>query len=237
MKAMPKLTDCNSIFQLAFGMNAVLPAVIADFEFVRNEVADSLLRKIKECLPQFELKERDRIDFVDFTLRSSRGLRHARTITRLTAFISVAFCAISLVALCLSALNPEAQLSRGWLFAFVATTLVVGPLFYIARNSFLKWLYKTNVIHGTNEKKEAVLYAECVNAYLDFKKGWTLDRTLGEGMAQISVMMWRMRLTEIKIILIRVRYWILSKAILLKHPRVLVRRLLRIRQEKDDTHL
>jgi hypothetical protein len=229
IKDMPRLVDCSSIFQLAFGVNAVLPAVLAEFELVRREAAESLLRKIKEYRPDFQLKERDRIDFVDFTFRSSRGLRHARTVTRLTAFISVAFCGLSLVALCLAALNPEAQLSFKRLLAFVGMTLIIGPLVYIARNSYLKWLYRVNVIYGTNEQKEALLFAECVNAYLKFKKEF---EPLSDGMAQISVMVWRLRLAEMRMRVVSIWYWIRSKVIFLKYPKVLLRRLLRIAKKR-----
>ena len=227
---MPTLSNCSSIFQLAFGVNAVLPALIADFEFVKKEAANSLLRKIRESRPDFELKERDRIGFVDFVFQSSSGLRHARLVTRATACISLAFCGVSLVALCMAALKPEARLSSTRLFEFVGMTLIFGPLFYIARNSYLKWLYRVNVIYGTNDQREALLFAECVNSFFKVKKEW---EPMSEAIAQIPLMIWSLRLAEARMRFAEMWYWIRSKAIFLKYPRVLLRRLFRIGWKGD----
>src|SRR5258705_13880575 len=139
---MPILGDSVSIFQLAFGVNAVLPVLISDFETVRDDAADSVLRKIKEFQPQFVLKEEDRFEFVDFTFKSVAGLRHARIVTRLIGALSLVLCALSLVALCWSALRPKEEISSARLFAFVGATLIVGPALYVARNEYLKWFYR-----------------------------------------------------------------------------------------------
>ena len=196
---MPTLSSANTVFQLAFGVNAVLPVLVADFERVRTEAAHSLLRKIKEYRPDFELKERDRLDFVDFTLRSSPGLRSARLVTHLTALLSLAFCGLSLAALCWAALSPEHQISSKLFFTFVALTLIFGPLFYIARDRYLVWLYKVIAIYGTNEKNDALLFAQCVETYLEFKKTWEpLERQANELMLEASRMTWKVKLSRVQ---------------------------------------
>jgi len=57
---MPTLTASTSIFQLAVGVNAILPALISDFEAVRDQVAELFMRQIREHDPDFNVKECDR---------------------------------------------------------------------------------------------------------------------------------------------------------------------------------
>jgi hypothetical protein len=69
---MRTLSASSSVFQLAFAVNAVLPVVIADFEKVRKEAADSLLRKIKEYRPEFDLRSDAGITTRPFSLTRVR---------------------------------------------------------------------------------------------------------------------------------------------------------------------
>lgn len=203
---MPTLSASASVFQLAFGINAVISVLISDFESVREEAADSLLRKIREYRPDFDLKERDRIDFIDFTFRSSRGLRHAKAITWLNVFFSLTLCALSLAALCWSAFRPDQQISSKLFLWFVALTFFAGPFFYFIRNRFLKWLYSVLVTHGTNQQNEALLFAKCVDIYLEHKKNWApIEQQLNEAILEIPVLIWEMRLAQIRIWLIPLR--------------------------------
>jgi len=216
---MPTLSASSSVFQLAFGVNAVLPVLISDFEAVRKDAAESLLRKIKEYCPGFELKERDRIDFVDFTFQSSRGLRHARFVTYFTGFFSLAMCGLSLTALCLSALKPEWQISVRLFLTFTGATLIAAPLIYVGRNAYLKWLYSLLVSKSSNEQHEAVLFAECVNIYVKHKKEWEQTGSrMDEAQLQLEILGWEMRWMRIKMRLIPMREWIRSK-LRLKRPR------------------
>jgi hypothetical protein len=208
---MPTLSASSSVFQLAFGVNAVLPVLISGLEGVREKAADSLLRKIKEYRPEFEIKERDRIDFVEFTFRSSRGLRYARIITYVTVFISLIFCGLSLAALCWSALEPGQEFSSDLFFAFVGTTLIGGPLLYIARNRFLRWLYFALVRNITSEKNEALLFADCVDVYLKFKRDWDpQEQKMDEATLKISLMMWELRLMRTRVKLQALWHWVRS---------------------------
>jgi hypothetical protein len=209
---MPTLAASTSIFQLAFGVNAVLPVLISDFEAVRKQAADSILQKIKEYRPDFQLKERDRIDFVDFTFQSTRGLRHAGIITRLTAFISLALCGLSLAALCWSALKPDQQISSQEFFVFVGATLIGGPVLYFARNYFLKWLYKAFVSQGSNTESEAVLFAECVDIYLKHKKEWEkIEQQMDELLLKVPLLNWQIRIMTIKMGLAPMLHWFRSR--------------------------
>jgi hypothetical protein len=193
------LSASNSVLQLAFGVNAVLPVLISDFQVVRNEAADSLLRKIKEYRPDFELKERDRIAFMDFTFRSSRGLRFARLVTHVTGFLSLALCGLSLAALCWSAVRPNEQISSKLFLVFVGVTLIGAPSFYLARNLFLKWFYSAFVVYGTNEKSEMLLFADRADTYLTYKKDWEIRRReMDELMLKADLLLWKVKLIHVR---------------------------------------
>ena len=192
---MPTLSSSNSLFELAFGVNAVLPVLISDFEAVKHQTAESLLRKIKEVRPKFKLIERDRLDFVDFTVGSIRGYRFANHLTRVVGLISLFFCGASLGVLYWSAHEPDLEIKSNALFAFVLITLIVGPIIYEARNRYLKWLYSKLVTHGTNEKADAVLFAECADMYLRSKKKFeTLDREMKKKSLQAQILIYRMKI-------------------------------------------
>jgi hypothetical protein len=201
---MPTLSASNSLFELAFGVNAVLPVLISDFERIKEQAAESLLRKLKECRPHFELKERDRVDFVDFAFRSNVGLRHAHWATRIVSVLSIVFCIASLGALVWSAHSPDQQVDFRCLVAFVAVTLVFAPSLYVARDRYLKWLYSILVVHGSNEKADAELFANCVEIYLTYMKRFEQhDRAFAEVMAQAPILIWKARLILFQIRVMR----------------------------------
>lgn len=210
---MPTLGASNAVFQLAFGVNAVLPILIADFEQVRKQAAESFLSKIKEHRPDFALKEQDRIDFVDFAFRSSRGLRHARMLTYITILVSLLFCGFSLVALCWAAQQPEREISSRLFYWFVGVTLIGGPSFYVARNSYLKWLYRVLVIHGMNNRAEVALFSDCVNTYLQSKKQWEpIEQQMREIMSEAATMEWEVKLALVEMNTKQALFWLRSKA-------------------------
>jgi hypothetical protein len=131
---------------------------------------------------------------------SSRGLRHAKAITNATVAFSLAACAASLAALLWAAIAPEQKISVRQLFAFVGVTLILGPLVYVARNRFLKWLYSIFVKHSHNEKANAMIFVHCAQAYIEFKKKWEkIDPELDMLMASIPLMIWKMRFMRLEI--------------------------------------
>jgi hypothetical protein len=167
--SLPTLSSSTSIFQLAVGVNAALPVLISDYERMRDRAAESMLRKIHELNPDFELKERDREEFISFTLRSIAGLRHAQRLTHYVVALSITLSAIALIALCWAAIDPDQVISIKQLLTFVGVTLIAGPAFYVLTNRHLKWLYSILVKHASNEEVDAALFADIVTSYLAFQ--------------------------------------------------------------------
>lgn len=210
------LSASNSLFELAFGVNAILPALFAGFRDVKEKAADSLLRKIKELHPEFEIAERDRLDFVKYHFDSSRGLRHAKHVTNITAVLALSMCATALVALCLSAAEPNREVPPLLLFSYVGVALVGAPIVYWLRDQYLQWLYSIMVVHSTNDAQEAKIYADCVTSYLVHKKEWEpIQQGMEEFQAQVPLLLWKLRWMRLQMWQIvfwgRIRSWFAFK--------------------------
>jgi hypothetical protein len=115
-------------------------------------------------------------------------------------------CSLSLSALCWAAFQPDKQISAKLFMWFVSLTLIAGPLFYIIRDRYLKWLYSVMASYGTNEQNEALLFAKCVDIYLENKKRWNvLEERIQEATSDIPIMIWKMRMMRIQMMLIPIR--------------------------------
>jgi hypothetical protein len=157
---MPTLGASSSIFQLAVGVNAVLPILISDFESVRDQVIESILRNIKEFKPEFNVKANERQEFVTFCLRASGGLKIMIILTRLTLLLSASVSAGSLAMLCWSSIQPGCVISLRQFFWFVGIALVVAPIFYILRNGVLKAIYAQMATKSLIDEKSVLVFTE-----------------------------------------------------------------------------
>jgi hypothetical protein len=52
---MPNLTECNSVFQLAAGLNLIVSVIISDFDKTREQIGDAILRQIQDKVPDFTI--------------------------------------------------------------------------------------------------------------------------------------------------------------------------------------
>lgn len=214
---MVTLGGCDSLLQLAFGANAVLPLLISDFEALREKAAEVLVRKLKEFDPTFNLRERDRVEFVEFAFRSSPGLRRAHYVTRATVCLALGLCGLSLLGLGVAALKPEQQISDRLFFGFFGFALVIAPFVYYARNVYLKWLYSVFIKYGTNKQQEAEVFAFCVNAHLEHQKTWEpIEQRLREDAAALPILIWKLRLVTFKLTVLR---WWLNLRSVFRRPK------------------
>lgn len=198
---MPSLADCNSIFQLAVGVNAVLPRLFSGFERTRDQAGELFARKIGECRTDFVLKECDRSDFMHFVFASVSGLRHARTITRTVAAISIGLVAWSLGMLVMAAVEPTKPISLAELGWFVVLNLIAGPTLYMARNALLRWLYEL-LSRNADSGAQLRVFSQCAEAYIRHKRRWEeLKPEVNATMAKLPWMLWRIRWLSFRMML------------------------------------
>lgn len=196
---MVSLSSANSLFELAFAVNAVLPALVSEFERVKSDAADSLLKKVREARPQFELREGDRLEFIDFAYRSSPGLRLGWYMTRAVSVVSLLLCVLSLGALVWSASRPLEEIPDRDLHIFVALAFAVGPAFYVARDRYLRWIYSA-LVRSSDDPADAEFFAECADLYLGTKRMFERhERQIDELNAQLSATLLKARWTMFRV--------------------------------------
>jgi lambda repressor-like predicted transcriptional regulator len=72
--------------------------------------------------------------------------------------------------------------------------LVAAPVFYVATNRHLKWLYSILVRYASSEEADTTLFANILINYLAFQKRWKKHESeIDNVLATVPLMIWRMR--------------------------------------------
>lgn len=188
------LGSSSSLFQFALGANAVMPALLSDFRRWKELASEMTLRRLKEVRPDFDVKEHQKPDFVDFVFKSSGGQRIAHKINLFVAFYALVACAVSLSALCWSAGRPELPVKSSVLMLFVFGTIVLGPAIYVFRNLVLSHVYRTLTIHGLRSEQEAHFLARYAELYVQYSDEWRVfDAQFDEQKIEFERLMRSMR--------------------------------------------
>jgi hypothetical protein len=124
---MAKLVDCATIFQLAFGVNAILPAIVIAYRRTQTNIVRWVSKEVDKHRPEFAIDESEMADFLDFATDLHHGLKSLGWAKR----IPITACMISLVVsffgLLFAATRPDAHLSNGLLWSFAIYSLVICP--------------------------------------------------------------------------------------------------------------
>src|SRR4051794_18289578 len=104
---MPTLSACNSVFQLAAGLNLVAAVIVADFDRAKEQIAGVFLRKVQEFVEDFKVVENVRSETIDFIFRFVPALRFAPSLTILLILWSFSATGLSFFALYAAAIEPD----------------------------------------------------------------------------------------------------------------------------------
>ncbi|WP_246792139.1 hypothetical protein [Burkholderia perseverans] len=193
------LGSSSSLFQFALGANAVMPALLSDFRRWKELASEMTLRRLKEVRPDFDIKEHQKPDFVDFVFKSSGGQRIAHKLNLFVALYALVACAVSLGALCWSADRPELPVKSNVLALFVFGTIVLGPAIYVSRDLFLSHVYRTLTVRGLRSDPEALLLARCAELYIQHSDEWRVfDVQFDEQEIELERLIWSMRAMRAK---------------------------------------
>lgn len=185
---MPTLAACGNIFSLAFGVNAIIPIALSDLQRAKENVSNSKLRSIQEAVTDFKVTEKDRSHFIEFTFKSSGGLRIAEFLTYFTLAWAMALSAISLWELYQSAENPNRIISSEWLAAYITVALVIAPTLYFVRERAIKWIHLTIVTRSNSDEQASRAYADLFKLYLEQRK--VLNQTEKE-LTDVKIQMYK----------------------------------------------
>jgi hypothetical protein len=135
---MAQLANCTSIFEVAFGVNAVATAAALYFKVTHREVARRMYAEFRPPDSPVEgpLAERR---FEDFILQASPGLRGARRAYRVLMFVGLGAALTAFIGLMLSATSPQTVIPSAALWAFAIFTIIVLPVAYWLYQQFLAW--------------------------------------------------------------------------------------------------
>jgi hypothetical protein len=186
---MATLESCASIFQLAFGVNAVVTASQLYFRRTHREIAQTLyieLRPGDSTLSGAHIEHA----FERYVFRAIPGLRAARFLYRLLMTVGLAATLLSLVALVASALQPWRPVPVDSVWIYAGATLVLLPMTYWLYERFLDWLQRA--VTGREWKQsEKIAYWETFVTILPTER---LSREADVALADAYALLFRLKL-------------------------------------------
>lgn len=96
---MAALRELTSIFQLAFGLDAALPAVYVSFRSAHETVTKSVAALLENHDPALKFTDRMNFELQNYLLSATRGLRIAKAVTHASAIFLLIGLALSFLGL------------------------------------------------------------------------------------------------------------------------------------------
>ena len=144
---MAKLGECASIFQLAFGVNAIVPALYISLHTTRETLENVFANALKHPDFRMKIELNEALEFASFIVAGARGSRVAGRqliIPGILMGVSVLFSFFGLMG---AAICPDVRIPNGILWIFSIYSLFICPgvgFFYETR---LRWLRRAMVRH------------------------------------------------------------------------------------------
>ena len=167
---MARLGDTASIFQLAFGLNAVLPSFVLFYRQTRASIGKSFLKQAAKLKVDLSIDDRDMDQFLEFPESSNAALR----ISNRLKWIPVGLCGLALLisfwGILHSAITPDNKVGDGFLWAFAVFSLILCPLAGIACHIWLSCF--EDKVRQRNDLNVAQLEycVSCFDAFLDLRR-------------------------------------------------------------------
>lgn len=135
---MAKLSDCATIFQLAFGVNAILPSLLIAYGRTKESIAKRAASAIRDHDPTFVLSEKELYEWTDFIQKSYLILKVSNSFKWIVLGTSACFVLLSFYGLVAAAIGPDDKLADSKLFWFAFLSLLISPLFAFGYESWLR---------------------------------------------------------------------------------------------------
>lgn len=124
---MAKLVDCATIFQLAFGVNAILPTIILAYRRTQDNIVQWVSKTIDKHKPEFAIEPSEMGEFLDFVTGLNPGLSALGLGKRIPIVASGISLFASFFGMIFAATTPDRHLGNGILWLFAVYSLVVCP--------------------------------------------------------------------------------------------------------------
>lgn len=177
---MANISNLNSIFEIAFGVNAVSFALLSRLRKTKQQLASFIENRIKQIDGNFELLETEKRDFVDFVFRSSNGLKIAHYAGLIAASIAAFATFFSIFVLLFSAEYPQIEIPIKDATIISICLLLLCPAIYMLYDRFLGFLVTAKIEAGIDDDK-AKTFQRCFKLTQGMKKTIEdTDKTLAE---------------------------------------------------------
>jgi hypothetical protein len=171
-----------SIFQLAFGVNAVLPTVYFAYRRAHDSLAKRLAEEISNIDPSLTFGEREMIVVRHFVRYGFPGMRLSRSVGFVLAGLFGVAVGLSFLGLLLSAINTGGDLADWLVLLFSAFALVLCPVAGILYDRWL-WFFEQQVVLRL-DRPTVLIFLEPIKQSLVFDEFGEKMREITKGLQE-----------------------------------------------------
>lgn len=169
-------TNSTSLFELAFGVNAVYAALSTQLSDTKTRLADVALANFQQIDPSFVVPLNERAVLEDWISKSLGGFKLAHRLRLIPQLLSLALGAIAAITLVQTALwGDKCSINDTGLIVFSTVSLLVAPALYHSFNALLIHLTRAVTASSFTSHEKTKHSLEMYRLCLDAKK--TLDET------------------------------------------------------------
>lgn len=118
-----------SIFQLAFGVNAVFVWLLDHHTVIKNKIVEDFLIKVNAYEPNFLTKENSKF-LTTYISKTVRGYKIVKAFFIILFIVALSSCGISIFCLLYAALHPQKKISPGLPVVLSIIFIIVNPILY-----------------------------------------------------------------------------------------------------------
>jgi len=167
---MAELVNCASIFQLAFAVNAAVPAVFLAYRRMHQSIAERFARSVQKVDATFTFDDYEMSEFRRYVRGSANGLKIADRVKVVPIGLFSIALVISFVGLVLTATRPQFILHDEYVWAFSIFALAVCPLVGLAYEMFLSFTENLIAVNWAKHREFANETAVYFRLWLDTQR-------------------------------------------------------------------
>jgi hypothetical protein len=155
-----ELQYTSSIFQLAFGVNAVFALLLNHYFSLRAKLTDEFIRKLKTHNPALSLDGKQK-HITKYLFRAIGGYRIFHAYFIFCIVVAIVSSGVSLCYLLQAALAPTAKISSTILAVLTIGFLIISPILYFVFLRASDWFFLL-VTNRAIQKEDVSLVEKCM---------------------------------------------------------------------------
>jgi hypothetical protein len=180
------LSNCTSIFQLGFALNAIVPTLLVTLHRTRQALENAFAQALKSPAFNLNLDDQEATEFARFIVQGARGFGRARRALRYPTILMFVGVLVSFWGLWLAATHPTGEISVLTLAGFCTLCLFVFPIVGLLYEAYLRLLEDRMVLVLTDKSRWSVKDIE------RFRKFKEADKMMGDAKRAVNDMLYEM---------------------------------------------